>query len=295
MVGTGTGNDLRIKTELHYLLDSNLPPAGSYDVNVTYSGNVKRICTGAVTLRNVEQQPAEVVNTNYNENLDTISTNITTLTDGSWLIDVIGCSNQGIFNVNDGVEQIERFDVNSVSSAAAGSTRTAASAGPTAMGWTFSYGAEWLAHSAAAFAPVKMLVISGYISEPNDTPVEGVLVSAVPSGISDTTDPDGYYEIMVSYGWSGTVTPTKGENIFSPPQRFYDNVVVDHFQDDFEDISIYNLDGQDHIDFGDLRVMTENWLDTGGDIEGDINNNGDGDGIIDFFDFAEWVLVWQVR
>ncbi len=287
MVGTGTGNDLRVKTELYYLLDGNLPPAGSYDVNVTYSGNVKRICTGAVSLRNVEQQPAEAVNTNYNENLDTISTNITTLTDGSWLIDVVGCSNQGIFDVNNGNKQIERFDVNSVSSAAAGSTRATASAGPTAMGWTFSYGAERLAHSVAAFAPAKR-IISGYILEPNDTPVEGVLVSATPSGISDTTDPNGYYEIMVSYGWSGTVTPTKGGNIFSPPQRFYDIVVVDHLQDDFEDISIYNLEPDDTIDLRDLKVMCEHWLETGLDVPGDLNN----DNIVSFPDFADFSLAW---
>ena len=292
MIGTGAGNDLRLKTELYYLLDSNLPPAGAYDVNVTYSGSVKRMCTGAISLKNVEQQPAEAVTTNYNENSDIISTNITTLTDGAWLIDVIGCSNLGIFDANEGGEQIERFDVNSISSAAAGGTRLAGSAGSAAMSWIFSSGAERLVHSVAAFAPVKMMIISGYILEPNDTPVEGVVVSATPAGSSDITDPNGYYEIMVSYDWSGTITSTKGGLIFSPPQRIYNNVTIDHLQEDFEDISIYNLDGIGYIDFGDLRVMTENWLNSGAGIGGDINNNGSGDGIVDFFDFADFSLVW---
>ena len=285
MVGTGS----RMKTELYYLLDSNLPPAGSYDVNVTYSGNVKRICTGAVSLRNVEQQPAEAVNTNYNENSDTISTNITTPTNGSWLIDVIGCSNQGIFDVNDGDEQIERFDVNSVSSAAAGSTKAAASAGSTTMGWTFSYGAERLVHSIAAFAPPKMLVISGYIENFCEVPIKGVLVDANNGGGLDITDANGFYEVWVDSNWSGTVTPSKAHYTFDPNSNAYAYVLDDVIDQNYTATNIYDLDCDGSIGFGDLGIISENWLD-GPDLPGDFYK--DEDDIVNFLDFADFANVW---
>ncbi len=283
------GSGWYIKTELYYLLDSNLPPAGSYDVNVTYSGNVKRICTGAVSLRNVEQQPAEAVNTNYNENSDTISTNITTPTNGSWLIDVIGCSNQGIFDVNDGDEQIERFDVNSVSSAAAGSTKAAAFAGSTTMGWTFSYGAERLVHSIAAFAPPKMLVISGYIENFCEVPIKGVLVDANNGGGLDITDANGFYEVWVYSNWSGTVTPSKAHYTFDPNSNAYAYVLDDVIDQNYTATNIYDLDCDGSIGFGDLGIISENWLD-GPDLPGDFYK--DEDDIVNFLDFADFANVW---
>ncbi|MHC4656881.1 MAG: carboxypeptidase-like regulatory domain-containing protein [Planctomycetota bacterium] len=61
-----------------------------------------------------------------------------------------------------------------------------------------------------AFQPV----ISGYVKDSGGTGVEGVLVSADNNGGSDTTGPNGYYEVTVPYDWSGTVVPGKtGWNI----------------------------------------------------------------------------------
>ncbi|MCJ7655829.1 MAG: GDSL-type esterase/lipase family protein, partial [Dehalococcoidia bacterium] len=85
------------RTELYYLLDSNLPSSGSYMVEVTYSGSISKRCGGAISLANVEQGVREAIATNSNVGQDTISTNITTQTNNAWVVDVVGCGNTGSF------------------------------------------------------------------------------------------------------------------------------------------------------------------------------------------------------
>jgi hypothetical protein len=276
----------RIKTELYYLLDSNLPSPGSHMVEVTYSGNVSRRCGGAISLENVEQQAAEAVAINSNEYTDAISTSIITQTNGAWVIDVVGCDNDGSFEANT-VGMQERFDIESGGSSGAGSTKPTGSAEETMMSWNFNGSSSAIAHSLAAFAPAPR-TISGYILRPDSTPIEDVLVSAEPNEASDTTDPNGHYEVLVSCGWSGTVTPTKAEYTFNPPQRTYSNVIADRLGQDYKDITLYDLDDDGFIGWGDVAVMREHLLKTGPDIIGDLNN----DEIVDFLDFAEFALAW---
>ena len=143
-----------MKTELYYLLDANLPSlSGDYTVTVTYNGNVEKRCGGAISLANVEQQDREAVATNSNVNEATISTNITTQTDNAWVVDVVGGGDTGSFSTpTNGM--VERFDVTSDSSTAAGSTRAVGSAQQTMISWAHSSAnPNRLAHSVAAFAP----------------------------------------------------------------------------------------------------------------------------------------------
>jgi hypothetical protein len=51
-----------------------------------------------------------------------------------------------------------------------------------------------------------------------------------------------------------------------------------------------DLDASGFIDFGDILVMSENWLETGEDIPGDVYK--DENNIVNFFDFAELGLAW---
>ena len=170
-----------MKTELYYLLDSNLPPSGSYTVEVTYSGDVSSICAGAIILENVEQQAAEAVATSSNEDANTISTDITIQTDGAWVVDVVSSGQQGAFTVNDGNSQVKWFDISGDDNTGAGSTRLVNSEGSTTMSWSYSSGASLLAHSVAAFATTSC-IISGHILGPDETPVDGVWVSADDGG-----------------------------------------------------------------------------------------------------------------
>jgi len=272
-----------VKTELYYLLDSNLPSSGSHMVEVTYSGNVSKRCAGAVTLKNVKQQPAEVVETNPNEDTNSVCTNITTQTNGAQIVDVVGCDSQGSFTA--GSEQVKRFDTSSDSSSGASSTKIAASAGPTTMSWSHS-GANRLTHSVAVFAPATH-IISGYILEPNGIPIESVSVLPDSGTSSGITDPNGYYEVPAPHKWSGTVTPTKTGYMFGPAKRTYSNVTTDKLSQDYKDISACDLYEDGFIDWADLNIISDYWL-----VEdspyGDINN----DGIVNLLDFAELGLGW---
>lgn len=70
-------------------------------------------------------------------------------------------------------------------------------------------------------------VISGYILEPNDSPIAGVAVDANNGGGSDTTDLNGLYEISTPNDWSGVITPTISGYTFEPESRSYLNVTSD--------------------------------------------------------------------
>jgi len=121
-------------------------------VSVTYSGNVNRRSGGAISLLNVAQQAPEAVTANSNSGLASISTNITTLTDGAWVVDVVGCGNMGSFTTTTS-GMVERYgEENTTSVSSAGSTKPVASAGSTTMSWDHS-NANRLTHSLAAFAP----------------------------------------------------------------------------------------------------------------------------------------------
>jgi len=279
-----------MKTELYYLLDANLPALpGNYTVTVTYNGNVRKRCGGAISLSNVAQQVREAVATSSIVSQDTISTNITTQTDSAWVVDVVGCGNDGSFLTASG-GMTERFDISSNSSTAAGGTKSIVSAQETTMSWTHS-GANQLAHSVAAFAPsFASYIIAGCVSEPNGAPVEYVEVSADPNGGSDITDSNGYYGVLVSYGWSGEVTPIEDGHLFKPFKRTYSNVTTDLLGQDYEDISIYDLDIDGLIGWGDVAVIRENWLVTGPNVPGDFHK--DEDDIVNFLDFAEFGLAW---
>jgi hypothetical protein len=75
--------------------------------------------------------------------------------------------------------------------------------------------------------------ISGHIEDAGGIGIEGIVVSADNGGGSDTTDANGYYEIVVVYGWSGTVRPGKTDWGFNPVERTYSNIVADQTNQDF--------------------------------------------------------------
>ncbi len=75
--------------------------------------------------------------------------------------------------------------------------------------------------------------ISGYVTDSNGGGVESVLVSADNGGGSDTTVPNGYYEISVPYNWSGVVSVNKMQWSFSPGDMPYTNVISDQTDQDY--------------------------------------------------------------
>jgi prepilin-type N-terminal cleavage/methylation domain-containing protein len=140
--------------ELWYLL---APPSGNGTVVISTgggSGADSQIHGGAISLEGVAQQAPEANAGNNNTGSNTISTSITTQTDGAWLVEAVACGNTGSFSVNSG--QTEQYDISYSSSTHAAGTKEVATAGATAEQWTHS-GANRLAHAVSAFAPTPVI------------------------------------------------------------------------------------------------------------------------------------------
>ncbi|UCG46986.1 MAG: right-handed parallel beta-helix repeat-containing protein [Phycisphaerales bacterium] len=75
--------------------------------------------------------------------------------------------------------------------------------------------------------------ISGVVLTNSEIAVEQVLVSANNGGRSGTTDANGFYELAVPAGWSGTITPHKSMWGFGPDSRTLDDVILDRTGEDF--------------------------------------------------------------
>jgi WD40 repeat protein len=68
----------------------------------------------------------------------------------------------------------------------------------------------------------QTLLISGYVKNSGGLGIGGVTMSGLPGDPS--TDFGGYYSGSVSYGWSGTVTPSSSGYTFDPASRAYSSV-----------------------------------------------------------------------
>ena len=140
-------------TEIWYMLESNLPAAGSHTVQITTSGIPNdSIKAGAISVSGAAQSGPEATNSQDDNGAGwgTIQTSVTTLTDGAWVFDCVGSGQAITFTPNAG--QTERFDVTTGSSGAAGSTKAVATAGSTTLGWTMDASSNRVSHVLAAFA-----------------------------------------------------------------------------------------------------------------------------------------------
>jgi len=75
-------------------------------------------------------------------------------------------------------------------------------------------------------------IISGYVTY-KGVGLENVWIAGDNGAGSDTTDPCGYYELEVSYNWSGTITPVKYGCTFDPADRNYSSVIEDQSDQNF--------------------------------------------------------------
>jgi len=61
----------------------------------------------------------------------------------------------------------------------------------------------------------------------------GVTITLSNGGGTATTDANGNYGLTVNYGWSGTATPSKAGNDFSPVNRSYTNLTVNQINQNY--------------------------------------------------------------
>jgi hypothetical protein len=146
-----------LKVALYYLLN---PSSGQHDITVTYAGPVTSGNMGAISLFNTEQ--AAPVNLVTNQKIDPgkekeIITNITTRSDGAWVIDILGCGKQKSRLRNKTKDYIQRFEAMETTggkSTLVGGTLFVPTAGEITLHWIQG---RWtinrLAHVAVEIAP----------------------------------------------------------------------------------------------------------------------------------------------
>lgn len=70
-------------------------------------------------------------------------------------------------------------------------------------------------------------IVSGVVSS-DGSPIGGVVLNGLPGG--PVTDEDGFYSVIVDYGWTGGVEPTKKGHTFKPESFAYRHVMKDYPQ-----------------------------------------------------------------
>lgn len=204
------GTSGSIQTQLFYLLESELPAAGTYTVTVNLAGTVGGLQAGAVSFFGVQQGGPEAVITHRDTSgADLISTSITTLTNNAVVVDSVENNNVAAFTANTG--QTVAWTGSATSGTGASSYKMTPTAGATTLGWAGS--ASRLAHSLAAFAPATAVVPPTYTLTTSVAGGVGGTVSSNPNlsqypqatGVLLTATAQTGYSFS---GWTGDYTST---------------------------------------------------------------------------------------
>jgi uncharacterized delta-60 repeat protein len=85
--------------------------------------------------------------------------------------------------------------------------------------------------------------ISGTVKTEGGIGLEGVAITFSGEEGTATTGSDGGYSHQVSYGWSGTASPSKAGYIFSPSNITYTSVISDQTDQDYTATVVYTISG----------------------------------------------------
>lgn len=121
--------------ELWYILEADLPSAGSYNIVVTASSNIVGYCIG-VSLSGVKQEAPEVSTSNTASSSGTITSSITTLTDTAWIVDAISCGETGALTATETGQSLRAEGQCGATMEGGMSTRPTTSNGAYNMSWS---------------------------------------------------------------------------------------------------------------------------------------------------------------
>ena len=204
------GTSGMVQAQLFYLLESELPPAGTYTVQVNLAGPIAGLTAGAISLVGVNQGPPESAVTHKDTSgADSISTAITTLTNNDWIVDVVTDNNATTLTASSG--QTVAWRQSATTGTGGSSTEQVPTAGTVTLGWAGS--ASRLVHSLAAFAPASDAVppsyslTTGVSASGGGTVVTNPDLSTYPVGtaVQVTAVPANGYAFA---SWSGDITST---------------------------------------------------------------------------------------
>ncbi len=85
--------------------------------------------------------------------------------------------------------------------------------------------------------------LSGSVKTEGDVGIEGVTITFSGGEGEATTDADGNYSHSVSYGWSGTATPSLAGYGFTPSSREYAEITSDQTNEDYTGFIVYIISG----------------------------------------------------
>jgi pectate lyase len=174
-----------LRTQLFYLLDVSLPPAGSYPVEIHLRRTAREIGGGAVSMSRLAQRAPEAVATEATRRERRhISTELTTVTPRAWVVEAVGSDEDSRPRPESG--QIARYSTTGRDSAVAGAATMIESPATVTSAWK-SHRAGRLALVAAAFAPLQFPLTTtvtglGSVEPPGGLFSEGqtVTVMAIP-------------------------------------------------------------------------------------------------------------------
>jgi pectate lyase len=143
-----------LQTQLFYLLDAELPPAGAHRVAVWLRQPALGIGGGAISLFGLAQAPPEsVAVAAAADRAASISAAITTLTPRAWIVDAVGSDIGRALSPAGGEQSLRYAEATHGRLSVAGGAALALEAGPRTLAWDLA-GAGRLTQVAAAFAPI---------------------------------------------------------------------------------------------------------------------------------------------
>jgi len=109
--------------------------------------------------------------------------------------------------------------------------------------------------------------ISGSVKTEGDVGIEGVTIAFSGGEGEAATDTDGNYSHSVSYGWSGTATPSKAGYGFTPSSREYTEVTSDQADEDYTGFIVHVISGFVRNGGGDgIEDVTIAFSNDGGEV-----------------------------
>ena len=167
---------------LYYLLESSLPVAGVYNVDVVLSGAGNGTVGGVASFYNVAQSAPQTTNTNINSGTSSISTDVTLTAANELVVDCLYNADITSFTAT-GIGQNIIFStaVSGGSNSGAGSYVLASAPGVRTLSWTFTFADAH--HAVAAFLPGPS-VANLTVSIPSPTVSVVTNVTVTPSVLS---------------------------------------------------------------------------------------------------------------
>lgn len=259
--GSTMNNAGNTYTAFYYLVAPDT--GGSYNVSVTWEGSCRVVNVGAVSFTGVDQtRPFLTTTTSDTENSVDITDSIVTISDSSWVVDVLGDSwssstNKGLQTHTPGADQTERVDTGSTYNFGTwlGYAINMTHEGPETKGGTTEM-SETISTTATT---ISALHIVAEVRDATASPVIQVYdSSAITESVSGLVTPPAFIK------WdSPTVTESRTVSVRNKLINVYDSPtvtdIVGRYEDDMSvsDSVGVSLAGKSSVDVHDNPFVTD--------------------------------------